>query len=61
MKPITWNELATLYDSVHSGRPARTLPMDKVFEWAAGLPKQFHVAEDGTLFHAKEEERNNND
>lgn len=48
-KALTWDELATLYDSCHSGRPARTLPMDKVFEWAEGQKDKFRVVKEGTI------------
>ena len=60
MKPITWNELADLYDAAHNGRRARTLPMDSVFGWAEKQIGRFHVSEDGALFHVKKEERSNN-
>lgn len=36
--PLTWDELAGLYDSRHGGRKARTLPMEKVAEWAERQP-----------------------
>ena len=34
-KELSWDDLAKLYDKHHPGsRPARTLPMCKVFDWA---------------------------
>ena len=33
-KPMTWDELASFYDKHCGGRKARTLPMDKVIDWA---------------------------
>ena len=47
-KALSWDDLAELYDSVHSGRPARTLPMDYVFEWVEEQ-KGFKVMDDGTI------------
>lgn len=32
---LTWDDVARLYDAHHSGRRARTLPMDEVFDWVA--------------------------
>ena len=49
MSPLTWNDLADLYDRQHTGRKARTLPMDHVFEWAEKQPDRFIVAPDGTI------------
>ena len=49
-KPLTWGELADLYDKAHAGRRARTLPMDTVFEWAEKQTREFYVSEDGSLF-----------
>ena len=37
-KPLTWNDLADIYDAKHGGRKARTLPMDTVWDWAAKQP-----------------------
>jgi len=33
-KPLTFDDLANIYDLCHSGRPARTLPLDYVTKWA---------------------------
>ena len=33
-KELTWFDLADLYDRHHSGRKARTLPMEIVMKWA---------------------------
>ena len=38
LKPLTWDELANLYDSRVGGRKARTLPMEKVAKWAETQP-----------------------
>lgn len=37
--PLTFNDMATLYDSKVSTRKARTLPMDAVVEWASTQPE----------------------
>jgi hypothetical protein len=42
-KALTWDELANIYDKEHSGRPARTLPMDVVFTWAEKQVDRFYV------------------
>jgi len=50
MESITWYELANLYDRIRGGgRKARTLPMNKVFEWAEGRTDVFIKNPDGTL------------
>ncbi len=46
---LTWNELAQYYDATHSGRPARTIPMERVFEWAEQNPS-FEVDQDGYIY-----------
>ena len=56
-KALTWNEIANIYDSCHFrnksemavGRPARTLPMEQVFDWVAKQKDKFVVTKDGTL------------
>jgi len=48
--PLTWNELAALYDAEHSGRKARTLPMEYVADWAERKTEMFHVSEDGSFY-----------
>ena len=40
---LTWDELANLYDATHTGRPARTLPMETVFDWAERQTDRFYV------------------
>lgn len=54
-KPLTWDELAYEYDRKHhtSGRKARTLPMNKVFEWAEKQKRKFIVLKEGTV-HKKD-------
>jgi CO dehydrogenase/acetyl-CoA synthase delta subunit len=50
MSALTWDELANLYDKANTGRRARTLPMDTVFEWAEKQVDKFRVDEvDGTI------------
>jgi hypothetical protein len=50
-KCLTWNELADLYDKMvgDSSRPARTLPMNYVFDWAVRQVKIIKINEDGTI------------
>ena len=48
-KSLTWGELADIYDKCHSGRKARTLPMDVVFEWAEKQTDKFVLLKDGSL------------
>jgi len=46
-KELTWNELADYYDKYcRGGRPARTLPMEIVWNWAANRKDLFYVNED---------------
>ena len=46
---LSWDELADIYDKGNSGRKARTLPMDTVFEWVEGKRDKFKVKEGGTI------------
>ena len=48
-KNLTWNELAEEYDKQHSGRKARTLPLDCVFKWAEKQINTFIVYADGSI------------
>jgi len=59
-KALTWSELANFYDETHSS-PARTLPMDTVFEWAEKQPDKFIVHPEIGTIHLKEsqEEQDN--
>ena len=57
MKQITNDELADLYDKYNGGRPARTLPMNKVFEWAKKQEDKFFVDEEGWLYLLDEEDK----
>lgn len=50
MKQLTWDDLADAYDKEHSGRKARTLPMEYVFEWAGKQTDKFHVDKEGYLY-----------
>ena len=60
-KALTWDNLANLYDKVKlhpesdafSGRPARTLPMEKVFDWAEQQKDKFWVNPDGGTLHRR--------
>lgn len=46
---LSWNQLADEYDKTHRDRPARTLPLDVVWEWAE-RNERFHVVEpEGTI------------
>ena len=54
-KALTWDELAHLYDRVHGGRPARTVEMEDVWDWAARQTEKFYVSAEGTI-HRKEKE-----
>ena len=49
MNNLSWNDLAELYDRRVGGRPARTLPMDSIFEWAKNQADIELDAEEGTL------------
>jgi len=51
-KALTWNELANTYDKSTGGH-ARTLEMDRVFEWAEKQSDKFFVSEEGTLHRIK--------
>jgi len=51
-KALTWDDLANLYDKTHSGRPARTLPMEKVFDWAKQQEDKFWVNPDEGTIHS---------
>lgn len=55
--PLTWDDLANLYDEEHPGtsRPARTLPMEFIFQWAYQQKKRFYVGKDNCLHKMQEE------
>jgi hypothetical protein len=42
-KALSWDDLANEYDKIHSGRPARTLEMNYVFEWAEKQIDKFYL------------------
>lgn len=48
--PLTWDDLANLYDQHNSGRRARTLPMETVWDWAESRTDLFKVNEEGNIF-----------
>jgi len=48
-KALTWDDLANAYDKVNKGRPARTLTMTTVFEWAERQTSKFKVTKDGSV------------
>jgi len=51
MEPITYEGLAKLYDFKVGGRKARTLPLEKMTEWAAKRTDLFYVSPgDGSIF-----------
>ena len=52
-KALTWDDLANLYDKFKSGRPARTLPMEKVFDWAEQQKDKFWVHPSEGTIHIK--------
>ena len=54
-KGLTWEDLANEYDAGHGGgQQARTLPMEKVFDWAALQTDKFRVLADGTIHRVEE-------
>jgi hypothetical protein len=53
-KALTWDDLAGLYDKAHSGRPARTLPMDKVFDWAEQQKDKFWLDPSKGTIHMRQ-------
>lgn len=50
---LSWDDIADEYDKTHSGRKARTLPMDKVREWAS--KSELFSIENDYFFLAKTE------
>ena len=52
-KALTWDDLANLYDKACSGRPARTLPMDTVFDWAKQQVDKFWLDPDEGTLHKR--------
>lgn len=48
---LTWDDLATLYDKLHGGRKARTLPMQAVFEWAEKQTERFEIDPNEDTIH----------
>lgn len=48
-RALTWNDLAEIYDLYHSGRPARTLPMNTILNWAEKQEDKFVILEDSTI------------
>ena len=53
-KALTWDDLANLYDKTNSGRLARTLPMEKVFDWAERQKDKFWVNSDEGTIHVRQ-------
>jgi len=49
MKKLSWNDLANIYDKEVSGCRARTLSMDKIFNWAERQIDKFVVNIDGSI------------
>lgn len=59
-RSVSWDELADIYDSKHPGsRPARTLPMELVADWAERRTDLFDFDDEGYILRkaAKEEAR----
>ena len=50
MKKLTWEDLADIYDKYNQGRKARTLPMDKVFEWSEKRTDLFALDSEGYIY-----------
>jgi hypothetical protein len=46
---LLWEDLAEMYDKIHGGRKARTLPMNEVFAWAKEQPGIVYDSETTTL------------
>jgi hypothetical protein len=51
--PLTWDDLANLFDQRHSVSKARTLPMDMVAKWAESQPDIVVGADDSFYRRAK--------
>lgn len=54
MEKLTWEDLANAYDKANSGRRARTLPMDIVFDWAKAQKDKFFVDEEGYIYNKED-------
>ena len=50
MNALTWDDLATVYDKLHRGRKARTLPVSEIFDWAEQHPDIFFVDNEGYIY-----------
>ena len=52
---LTWDKLANLYDKKYpnSSRPARTLPMQRVLDWAEKQPDKFYLHPKKGTIHLK--------
>ena len=50
MQPLTWDELAKMYDQYNGGRAARTLPMKKIVAWVRQRADLFTIAENGEIY-----------
>jgi hypothetical protein len=48
-KPLSWNELADIFDK-ETGRCARILPMNRVFNWAEKQTNKFFVDKEGYIY-----------
>lgn len=48
--PLTWDELADIFDKLHpGGRRARTRPMEDLVDWAEARPDLFFLDEEGYI------------
>lgn len=52
-KRLKWDELADEYDKKHGGRPARTLSMHVVFEWAEKRTDLFKMDAEGYVYRVE--------
>ena len=52
-KALTWDDLADIHDKTSPGNPARTRPMQSVFEWAKQQKDKFWVNPDGGTLHRR--------
>jgi len=51
---LTWDELADEYDKINrGGRPARTMPMNTIFNWAKCQKDIFYYDSENETIHLK--------
>jgi len=49
LKPLTYDELATLYDKHHGGRKARIIPIWEVVAWSSQRTDLFEVDDEDNI------------